>query len=86
MKCATCGSEMVQDGTAVEIYRLNGMVITVTGIPAVHVCTKCNNAVIEWETAQQIEDLVQPLLGWAASHTLPNPQVTVSFAPERRAA
>ena len=87
MNCGTCGSEMVEGGTAVEIYRMNGMVVTVTGIPAVRVCSRCNNAIIEWDTAQQVEDLVQPLLRWAETHTLPNPQVTVSFAvPERMAA
>ena len=86
MICNTCGSPMIENGTAIEIYRLNGMVITVTGIPAVRVCSRCNHAVIEWDIAQQVEDLVQPMLRWAKSHSLPGPQVTVAFAQRERLA
>ena len=86
MKCGTCSSEMIENGTAVEIYRMDGMTITITGIPAVRVCSKCSNAFIEWEVAQQVEDLVRPMLQWAKSHTLPSPQVTVTFAGPRLAA
>jgi len=79
MKCATCDSPMVPGSLATEIYRHEGSVITVTGIPAVAVCSKCDNAVIEWDVAQQVEDLVQPLLKWAGSHSLPAPVVTITF-------
>ncbi len=70
---------MVPGGTATEVYRRGNLVITVTGIPAVFICPQCENAVIEWETAQQIEELVQPILQWADSHTMPSPAVAIAF-------
>lgn len=79
MKCATCGSSMIPGSSATEIYRHGESVITVTGIPAVAICSKCDNAVIEWDVAQQVEDLVQPLLKWSESHSLPAPVVTIAF-------
>ena len=79
MKCATCDSPMIPGSLATEIYRHGESVITVTGIPAVAVCSKCDNAIIEWDVAQQVEDLVQPLLKWSEVHSLPAPVVTITF-------
>ena len=79
MKCATCDSPMVPGGLVTEIYRHGANVITVTGIPAVATCSKCDNAIIEWDVAQQVEDLVQPLLKWPETHFLPAPVVTITF-------
>ena len=79
MNCATCDSSMIPGGLATEIYRHGESVITVTGIPAVAVCSKCENAIIEWDVAQQVEDLVQPLLKWSEAHSLPAPVVTITF-------
>jgi hypothetical protein len=79
MKCATCDSPMIPGSLATEIYRDGESVITVTGIPAVAVCSKCDNAIIEWDVAQQVEDLVQPLLKWSEAHSLPAPVVTITF-------
>ena len=79
MNCATCDSPMVLGGLATEIYRNGESVITVTGIPAVAVCSKCDNAIIEWDVAQQVEDLVQPLLKWSEVHSLPAPVVSITF-------
>lgn len=35
--------------------------------------------VLAWETAQEVEDLVLPLLRWAKTHTLPKPIITITF-------
>jgi hypothetical protein len=61
------------------VYRRAGVVVTVTGIPATSVCPNCGNAVLDWDVAQQVEDLVQPLFRWAESHTLPKPVVSIIF-------
>ena len=79
MKCATCDSPMIPGGLATEISRHGESVITVTGIPAVAICSKCDNAIIEWDVARQVEDLVQPLLKWSEAHSLPAPVVTITF-------
>jgi len=70
---------MVADRTATQVYQRGRVTITVAGIPAVAVCPQCNNAVLEWDVAQQVEDLVQPLLRWTEKHTLPEPVVNVVF-------
>jgi hypothetical protein len=59
------------------------MVVTLTGIPTVAICPVCGNAVLEWEVAQQVEDLVKALFGWAETHTLSKPMVNIMF-PEPR--
>lgn len=79
MTCFVCDTEMASNGTATQIYQKGRTTVTVAGIPAVAVCPKCGNAVLEWEVAQQVEDLVQPLLRWAEKHTLPEPVVNVVF-------
>nr|WP_269433396.1 hypothetical protein [Limnochorda pilosa] len=74
-----CGADMIGAGSATQVYRKGRMTVTVTGIPAVAVCSRCENAVLEWDVAQAVEDLVQPLLRWAESHTLVEPVVNVVF-------
>ena len=70
---------MEDGGQATQVYRRAGSVITVAGIPAVRVCPRCQNAVLEWDIAQQVEDLVRPLFAWADSHSMPKPVITVVF-------
>ena len=79
MNCAVCSSPIEQNGIATQVFRRNGVVITVTGIPAVSVCPHCGNAVLEWNVAQEVEDLVQPLFQWAETHSLPKPIITITF-------
>jgi hypothetical protein len=86
MNCSTCGSRMIPQGLATEVYRKEAIVVTVTGIPAVAVCSKCNNAIIEWDVAQQVEDLVQPILKWPPTHSLPALVVTIAFTTGELAA
>ena len=76
---------MAPDGTATEVYHRGRLVVTISGIPAVMVCPRCNNAIIEWEIAQQIEELVQPILRWAERYTLPAPTIAIAF-PARKPA
>lgn len=82
MDCSLCFSELEENGSATQVFRRDGVVVTITGIPAVAVCPTCGNTVLEWETAQQVEDLIQSLFKWADTHTLPKPIVTVTL-PER---
>jgi YgiT-type zinc finger domain-containing protein len=84
MKCSVCTAEIEQDGIATQVFRRNGVVVTVTGIPAVAVCPSCGNAVLDWDVAQEVEDLIQPLFQWAETHRLPKPVVMISF-PETQA-
>ena len=84
--CSTCGSEMVKGGLATEVYRRDSVMITVTGIPAVAVCPRCNNAILEWDIAQQVEDLVQPILKWPENHTLYPVTVTIIFTTHEKPA
>jgi hypothetical protein len=42
-------------------------------------CPSCGNAVVDWEIAQQVEELIVPLFQWAESHTLSKPIVTITF-------
>ncbi len=77
--CSICTSGMDEGGQATQVYRKSGSVITVTGIPAVRVCSRCQNAVLEWDVAKQVEDLVSPLFAWVESHTMPKPVITVVF-------
>ena len=73
---------MITNGTATEVYRRGKLAVTVSGIPAVSICPRCNNAVIDWEIAQQVEDLVQPIFLWVNDHTLPEPTIAIVF-PEQ---
>ncbi len=79
MKCTICSEEIEEKGIATQVFRRHGLVVTVTGIPAVALCPVCGNALLEWETAQEVEDLVQSLFQWAETHTLPKPVVCVTF-------
>jgi hypothetical protein len=79
MNCSVCGNEIGEPGVATQVFRRAGVVVTVTGIPAVALCPYCGNAVLDWEVAQQVEDLVQPLFQWSETHTLPKPVITVTF-------
>jgi YgiT-type zinc finger domain-containing protein len=84
MSCPICSEAIEESGLATQVFRCNGVVVTVTGIPAVVVCPNCGNAVLEWEVAQQVEDLIQPMFQWAETHSLPKPIVTITF-PEMAA-
>jgi YgiT-type zinc finger domain-containing protein len=81
-ECSVCHRKIGEEGIATQVFRRNGVVVTITGIPAVAVCPHCGNAVLDWDVAQQVEDLVQPLFEWAETHTLPKPVVSITF-PER---
>ncbi len=77
--CSVCNNQMVPGGLATQVYRHGNAVVTVTGIPAVAICPQCGNAVLDWHIAQQVEDLVQPLLHRPDTHTLPDPVVSITF-------
>jgi len=79
IKCPICFALTEKDGVATQVFRRNGMVVTITGIPAVRVCSHCGHAVIEWETAEQVEKLVQFLLQWTENYRLPKPMVNINF-------
>lgn len=79
MPCSICSGELEKDGVATQVFRRQGVVVTVTGIPALAICPTCGNAVLDWEIAQQVEDLVKPLFEWAETHTLPKPVVSITF-------
>lgn len=81
-KCAVCSTEIEDAGVATQVFRRHGVVVTVTGIPAVAICPHCGNAILDWEVAQQVEDLILPLFKWAETHTLPKPVISITF-PER---
>jgi len=51
------------------------------GISAVAHCPNCGNAILDWDVAQQVEELVQPLFNWSQvrTHTLPKPVVSITF-------
>jgi len=84
MICSVCLEDTKKNGLATQVFRRNGVTVTVTGIPAVTICPHCGNAVLDWEVAQQVEDLVQPLFHWAETHTLPKPIISITF-PEKQA-
>jgi YgiT-type zinc finger domain-containing protein len=79
MICSVCSEEIKKNGVATQVFRRNGLVATVTGIPAVGICPHCGNAVLDWDVAQQVEDLVSPLFQWAETHTLPKPVISITF-------
>jgi YgiT-type zinc finger domain-containing protein len=84
--CSICQGGMEEGGQATQVCRRSGSVITVAGIPAVRVCPRCQNAVLEWGIAQQVEDLVRPLFTWFESHSMPKPVITVVFPTGEAAA
>lgn len=84
MICSVCTEEIQKGGIATQVFRRDGVIVTITGIPAVAICPHCGNAVLDWEVAQQVEDLVQPLFEWARTHTLPRPIISITF-PEKEA-
>ncbi len=65
MKCSVCANETQEGDQATQVFRRDGVTVTVTGIPAVSICPYCGNAVLDWAIVQQIEDLVHPLFQWA---------------------
>jgi|GEM_PF-1855885 len=78
--CTVCQNQFEKASEfATQIYRQNGVVVTVTGIPAVALCPHCGNAILDWDTAQEVEDLVKPLFSWAENHRLPKPIVNITF-------
>jgi hypothetical protein len=80
MQCTVCHAQFEPTTeTATQVYRRNGVVVTVTGIPATAICPHCGNAILAWETAQEVEDLILPLFQWAETHLLPKPVVTITF-------
>ncbi len=79
MNCSICSGEIQKNGVATQVFRRQGVVVTVTGIPAVATCPTCGNAVLDWEIAQQVEDLVKPLFEWSKTHTLPKPVISITF-------
>ena len=82
--CSICSYEFEnsQPTLATQVYRRNGIIVTITGIPATAVCAHCGNAILDWNTAQQVEELVLPLFQWGETHTLPKPIITITF-PEQ---
>lgn len=79
LKCSLCAEEVQEGGVATQVFQRTGVVVTITGIPAVSLCPSCGNAVLDWKVAQQVEELILPLFQWAESHTLPKPIVTITF-------
>lgn len=79
MQCTVCSHSVDKMGAATQVFRRHGIVVTITGIPAVSICPVCGNAVLEWDVAQQVEDLVKALFTWAETHTLPKPLVSIMF-------
>ena len=69
--CPICFESAEETGVATQVFRRNGVVVTITGIPAVRICSYCGHAVLEWEVAEQVETLVQFLFQWTTQHTLP---------------
>jgi YgiT-type zinc finger domain-containing protein len=79
LRCGVCGGPMEEDGFATQVYHRSGATLTVAGIPAVRVCTRCNDAVLEWDVAQEVHDLVKAFFTWVETHTLPKPVATIVF-------
>ena len=79
MKCPECTSEMLAGGLTSEVYQQGALIVSVTGIPAVFICPNCQNAIIEWETAQEVEELVKPILSWPGKRSLPSPAIAIAF-------
>ena len=77
--CHSCSGPTAEGGYATQVYERSGATLTVTGIPAVRICGQCHDAVLEWDIAQQVEDLVKAFFTWVDTHTLPKPVATIVF-------
>lgn len=84
MICSVCSNKTEKNGVATQVFRRNGIIATISGIPALSLCPHCGNAVLDWEVAQQVEDLISPMFQWAEIHTLPKPVISITF-PEPQA-
>ncbi|HFE65902.1 MAG TPA: type II toxin-antitoxin system MqsA family antitoxin [Chloroflexi bacterium] len=86
MKCVNCFSEEPQIGVASLTYEREGSAIRVEveGVPA-EICPNCGEIYLSEAVAQQIYDLVTPLLetGEEMMETslLPPPTVVIHFPP-----
>jgi YgiT-type zinc finger domain-containing protein len=86
MKCLKCFEGEPQTGTTTLTYEREGsaMQIRVEGIPA-EICPVCGEVYLSEAVAQQIHDLVSPLLETGKEMTeetiLPPPAVAIHFPP-----
>lgn len=80
MKCSVCLEEFKENGSATLDFSRNGIVVTVTGVSAVAVCPSCGNAILDWQVAKQLEELVQPLFRWAEREKK-KPIVNITIPP-----
>jgi YgiT-type zinc finger domain-containing protein len=79
MNCSACNHEFATGGKSSQAFSRDGLVVTVTGIPAEAVCPHCGNAVLVWEVAEQVEALVMPLFDPKNRPALSEPVVTIAF-------
>jgi YgiT-type zinc finger domain-containing protein len=84
MNCSACNHEFATGGKSSQAFSRDGLVVTVTGIPAEAVCPHCGNAILAWEVAEQVEALVAPLFDPKNRPALSEPVVTIAF-PESAA-
>ena len=86
MKCLKCHTGELQVGTTSLTYTRNGSLIQVRvdGIPA-EICSVCEEAYMSEAIAQQIFEIVNPLLsvgqGKWEQKILPAPTVDIHFPP-----
>ncbi|MBE7474928.1 MAG: hypothetical protein DPW09_26850 [Anaerolineae bacterium] len=85
MRCPKCHQGELYPGFTALTYNREGSMIQVRveGIPA-EICSACGEAYLSEEVAQQIFDLVDPLLevGKTLRETiLPPPQINIYFPP-----
>ena len=85
-KCVKCFAGELEPGITSLVYERNGSAIQVQveGIP-VEICPVCSEVYLSEAVAQQIYDLVSPLLDvgqeMAKGSILPAPLVTIHFPP-----
>jgi YgiT-type zinc finger domain-containing protein len=58
MICSVCSEKTRSEGIATQVFRRDGLTVTITGIPAVAICPHCGNAVLDWEVAQQVKPII----------------------------
>ena len=86
MKCMKCFEGKPQIGVTTLTYERKGSAIQVKveGIPA-EICPVCGEVYLSEDVAQQIQDLVSPLLetgkGMTRTTILPPPKVVIHFPP-----
>lgn len=86
MKCLNCFEGQPEIGIASLTYEREGSVlqIKVEGIPA-EICPACGEVYLSEPVAQQIFELVSPLLdigeGMTGDRILPPPTVVIQFPP-----